>query len=218
MRGLAGQGAERAEIVLAEQGLGGDVHALRIQRQALPGDVARVQRCTHRPVEDVVAVTPAARCVTRVETVRHRLRPQHRHAGRQVGTGTQYPATHVATRLGIEVHDLATPMHAGVGAPRAADLDRMVGDFRQGLLQHSLHADVRLQALPAVEIGAVVFDAESNAHGVVQEFAERRKISRPQRHRAGRSRPDSSRKLSRRLSAGCRAGAWRRPSASGCLP
>src|SRR3546814_2600508 len=66
----------------------------------------------HRPIEDVIAIAPAACRVTCVETFQHRLCPQHRHADRQVGTGAQDPATHVALRLGIEMHDLAATMRS----------------------------------------------------------------------------------------------------------
>src|SRR5574337_1073944 len=89
---------------------------------------------------------------------------QHRHAGRQVGAGTQHPATHLAYRRAVEMHDLAAPVHTGIGAPGTGDFHRVRGHQRQRLLHRRLHARPFGQALPTGKIGAVIFDAEGDTH------------------------------------------------------
>ena len=90
-------------------------------------------------------------------------RPAHGNGARQARIRTEHPTALAALRVGIEVDDLAARMHAGVGATRAGDFDRGVGDEAQRRLDRRLNRVPMGQALPAEKIGAVVFDAERDA-------------------------------------------------------
>jgi hypothetical protein len=70
----------------------------------------------------------------------------------------------VAIGAGIEMHDLPTPMHTGVGTPGADHRDGLVGHFRQGLLQCLLDTGHTAGlALPAAVARTLVFHAQGNA-------------------------------------------------------
>ena len=97
------------------------------------------------------------------------VRPAHRDSRRQIGIGAENPAAFRTFRRGIEMDDLTPRMNAGIGAACAGDLDRFVGDERQRGFDR-LHRRCVAQPLPAAEIGAVVFDAERDAHGWSSSF------------------------------------------------
>ena len=98
MRRLAVHGAERAEVVLADQRLRGGVHRVGVERQALPAQVLAAQRRAHRAVEDAIAVAARARGKARVEIVGHRHAPAHAHRRRQARGGAEHPAARIALR------------------------------------------------------------------------------------------------------------------------
>jgi hypothetical protein len=161
---LAGDRSERAEIVLADQRDRRPLHRGEIERNALPCDMARIERRAHRPVEDSVTIAPRARCVARVKVFGDDTRPAHGDGRRKVAVRPKRPGALAAQCTAVEVHDLAARMHTGVGASRADDLDRMRRDRRNRALDGALHARSMREPLPAEEIGAVVFDAEGDAH------------------------------------------------------
>ena len=78
------------------------------------------------------------------------------------------PRTHAVkgrSAVGVEVDDLVDRVHAGVGAAGADRRDAMTGDLSECGLECVLdRAPIRL-GLPAIEAGAVVLDAERDAHG-----------------------------------------------------
>ena len=161
---LTGERAECAEIVFADQCLAGALHRRRIQRLPLPGDIARIQRRPRGAIEDRIAIAAPERAIARMEVVLHAYRPAHGHRRWQARIGSKHPATFAAQRLAVEMHDLAERMHAGIGAPGTGYGDRMIGDKTQRLLDHALHGRTVRQALPAEKVGAVVFNAERDAH------------------------------------------------------
>ena len=84
---------------------------------------------------------------------------------RQIAVDTQQPAMVAALGSGIEMDNLSGCMHTGVSASGARDFDRPVGDDSQCFLNQRLHAHAGALSLPAIVGGAVVFNAECDAHG-----------------------------------------------------
>src|SRR5690606_19986254 len=161
---LALHGAEGTEIVLAEQRLRRQLHALRVQRLAYPGGAARVPARAHPAVEDDVAVTARHGAEAGVEILRHGARPVEVDIRRQVAVRAQHPAALGADRLGIEMRDLVEGMHAGIGAAGADQFHRMIGNAGKRLLDPLLHAVGMALLLPAAVGAAVVFDAYRHSH------------------------------------------------------
>ena len=107
-----------------------------------------------------------------MELILHRCRPLHRNRGRQRGVHPAHPGRVRTHRVGIEMRDLRAGVHARVGAPRPADADRVVRDHRQRPLQMILDSIARWLRLPAVERGAVISDADRDAHCCHSWFRE----------------------------------------------
>ena len=76
--GLALDGAEGAEIVLAQQHLRRVMHARRIERPPFPGGAPRGQRRARIAIEDEVAVAARPRAVARVKMRRRPRAPRRR--------------------------------------------------------------------------------------------------------------------------------------------
>ena len=64
---------------------------------------------------------------------------------------------------GVEMDDLPACMHAAVGAARAGDVDRRIGDAGKRGLEHILHGAAAGLGLPAEEAATDVFNAECYA-------------------------------------------------------
>ncbi len=148
----------------ADEALRGAVHRDRVER---PRDVPDVTALEHRrraPHEDTIAIVPADRRMARVESVGDRLGKEDRH--RLWPKMRVEPVAQLVARpfaLKIEMRDLAERVHAGVGAPGAAERRRFAGQTVERLLDRLLHrAPVRL-ALPADERSAVILDGQLEA-------------------------------------------------------
>jgi hypothetical protein len=64
-------------------------------------------------------------------------------------------------RFAAEVDDLADGVDAGVGAAAGVDAQALAGEALNGFLQHLLHGAQPRLHLPAVEVGAVVAQRQS---------------------------------------------------------
>src|SRR5690606_14997021 len=90
----------------------------------------------------------------------HRFGPDQADIVGQVSVGTMEPVHWLALGAAVEMDDLAGRMHAGVRPPGTEQLNRMIGDPRQGLLDLLLHAAyARLLALPPAVSRPAVFHA-----------------------------------------------------------
>jgi hypothetical protein len=61
------------------------------------------------------------------------------------------------------MHHLRARMHAAVGAARAGDAHRCIGNARQRRFERVLHGAAARLRLPAEEAAAVVFDAQRDS-------------------------------------------------------
>ena len=158
---LALGGAERREIVVAEEPLRRPMHQLGIERPGHLPDMGAGERGGAAPVEDAVAVVPPDRRVPRVELLCH-------HLGGKDGDGLrpQMRVQRVAHGVGapilrkVEMGDLMDCVHAGIGATGAGEPRRLAGEARHGGLDGGLHGRVVGLTLPAAERRAVVLDDE----------------------------------------------------------
>ena len=120
---LAFGGAEGGEIVLADQALRGRVHGRGIERPRHAPGAAALEREIGAAVDDAIEIVALDRREARVEVVGDLLGREHRDRMRaqmrveRIAHGVASPV------LGeIDMRDLAERMHAGVGAPGAADV------------------------------------------------------------------------------------------------
>ncbi|MCY1246334.1 hypothetical protein D9M72_595610 [compost metagenome] len=107
-----------------------------------------------------------------MEFVGHRVRPLHRDVVGQVAVGAAHPGERVAFDVGVEVHHLHQPVHAGIGAAGAQRADPaaggQAGELREGGFELVLHRAARALALPALVCLAVVADAECQPHEAIR--------------------------------------------------
>ena len=138
-------------------------HGLGVERKVEPADLPVQQRRTHSMVEQDIAIAARSGGKARMKTLWHLLCPANRDRVGQVAVGTQHPAALAAWGASVEVHHLTAAMYTGVGATGADHFDRVIGDLSQGLLQDLLHRWRLRLDLPAVVVGAVVFDAQGDS-------------------------------------------------------
>lgn len=117
--GLALPGAERTEIVGANQVLRGLGHALDVERAMVPGDFFVEMRRTDLIVVDHIAITPRDSFEARMEMRRHHPRPTDADVMRQIDVGAHDPGLQRTIDRRIKVHHLSAGMHARVGASGA---------------------------------------------------------------------------------------------------
>ena len=125
---LALRGAERAEIVRADQRRGAVAHRGDVERPMVPADAPREDRRAHRPVDEQVRVMARDGGEARVEIGVHAARPEHGDLRRQVRIDAAHPGRVGTRRRGVEVHDLHRRVHAGVGAAGGDRADALIGD------------------------------------------------------------------------------------------
>ena len=104
--------------MLAEQTLRGSLHRRYIQRRVKPARLAGMNGWARGTIDQQIAVAAPVRGKSRMEFVRHRMRPAHRNAVRQLGIHTAHPRGQRAFDLRIEMHHLLQRMHTGIGASR----------------------------------------------------------------------------------------------------
>ena len=119
------------------------------------GSIAQ-QRGPRRSAQDTIEIVARRRAEPCVKVGRHRHRPTHADIGRQVYVRTQDPGTGRTDRGGIEMDHLFPRMHSCVGAPRATDPDRVIGNLGNRLLEALLDGTRVPLNLPAAEGAAVV--------------------------------------------------------------
>ena len=174
------RGAERCEIVLADQVAGGRFHGSQVQRPKDPAGAPGFQTGSHGRFQQHVCVSTARRAGTRMERFGHLVCPLHRHIARQVAVCSANPRAHGTLHIGVKVNHLAQTVHARIGATRAQSVNvRNCCELRQGTFKMILHRLPARLALPALVGAAQVTDAERD----------------PQSHPV-RRRPTRSRELS----------------------
>lgn len=164
--GLARRGAERGEVVTPEQGLGGGVHCVGVERLGDVPDTACEEGRTAGAVEDAIAVGPAIGAEAGAPALRYRRRLQDddRMGLHVVGQGGLDGFRGEAVRE-IDMGDLARGVDAQeVGSSGDDTGDGLAGvEAGGGRLQHLLHGKPGDLALPADERGADILDQQSPA-------------------------------------------------------
>jgi len=154
--------AERGEVVLAGQRLGGLVHRGEVERARIPQGVVPPQRIrTARIVAYPVGVPPPQSGEPRVESVRRRRYRTHPHVRRQ--RPGQPAQCRVAVRLPglrrhVSVRHLPPCVHAGVGPPGHGE-PRRLGQpehVAQRLSEHSLDGPASRLRRPPGEPATVI--------------------------------------------------------------
>ena len=158
--------AKRAEVVAAEQDVGGGPHGHEVERVAyVPGDAGQ-QRIGRRRVPDQVAVGADAGRTASVEVVAHRLGSAHHDLGGQLAVQGAGEADAVeGDGREVDMDDLAAGVHAGVGAAGTGEGGRLgqAGRALEGQAQRAGHGrDLWLDG-EAPEGGAVVGDEKPPA-------------------------------------------------------
>jgi hypothetical protein len=156
--GLAARSPERAEIMLSQQGLGGAMHDLLIQRIMDPRRTVTPQGGAVFPVKNQVTIGATYGAEACVEILRNFSCPQDVYIITQVGIGAAHPGMGLSYRRGVHVNNLAGGMHSGIGAPGANHPNWLIGHARQGSLQLTLDTESIILNLPPHESGAVVFN------------------------------------------------------------
>lgn len=116
LSGLAARCPETTKIVLADQTLGGQVHALCIERLKHPGGLPGPKRWPNPAVINAIPVGSRNGSKSRVKVHWYLTRPEHSDVVRQTGVASQHPAAFASLRRGIKVHHLLMRMHSGIGA------------------------------------------------------------------------------------------------------
>jgi len=150
--------------VFPKQVLGRFLHALGIQWLVDPPGAMPLQRRALQSIENAVTIISAGRGKARVKFVIDLSGPYDTDIVRKIAVGPEQPAA-IVTRAGcIKMNDLPGRVHTGVRPSRTGDVERMVGDFFQGLFKALLDAKTGFLALPAVVRGTVVLYTERDAH------------------------------------------------------
>ena len=165
--------------MLADEVPGAEMHEPGIEAAMLPGRPPGEERGTRAPIHDDVAVAAPQRQVPGVEVLADGPGPEHRHIGREVRVAAAHPGTDRPGSGGIEVHDLAEGMHAGVGASGADHPNRRRRDPGQRLLHLALNRPPGGLTLETVKSAAVVLQPERDAHPVWPIAVQRRSIQSP---------------------------------------
>ncbi len=120
--------AERREVVLADEGITGEPHPSEIERRRHVPRRRGEERIGHGPVQHPVAIRPAHGREASVEVVLGELDVAHDdvRAAQAIDRATE---RREIERLGLERRverdDLTPSVHAGVGATRAGQRDRV---------------------------------------------------------------------------------------------
>ena len=155
---LAGGGAERRKIVLAEQRLRGAVHRLGIERVVHMPDPVAQQRRARAAVQDAIAVGPPDRREARVPRLGRDRRASHGDRMR-LHVKVQRVAHFVGRPVAGQVDQRHLPFRvdARVGATGDGARDgRAVRQLRRRTLQHVLHRKARAGLVLPADIGGAV--------------------------------------------------------------
>ena len=155
--------AEGAEVVLAEEGVGGAGHGPQVERARHVPRHRGEEGVRGLVLQDEVAVAPGPGRAPGVETGGRRLGGAHGHGRLEQGVHRPHQPGGVHAVAHVDVDDLTPGVDAGVGAPRAHELDGVAHDHADGLGQGPRH-----RALPgldgeAPEPGPVVGDRQAQA-------------------------------------------------------
>ena len=69
----------------------------------------------------------------------HGTSPGDAHVAGKLSVCPEHPAAQTAARVSIEMGDLPSGVHTGVGAPGADEADGLRGDGAEGSLRQLLH-------------------------------------------------------------------------------
>ena len=135
-QGLGGVGADRPaaegpEVVRTQQHVRGGLHGAEVELVPhVPGQGSQ-ERVGRGRIPDQVAVGPSGGRAAGVERVVDELGAAHHHLGSQLAVeGTGEPDPVVGNGREVDVDDLASGVHAGVGAAGAGDGRRLAQSGR----------------------------------------------------------------------------------------
>ena len=146
---LALCGAERTEVVLADEAGTTRLHRRDIERRLHPSHTPSEQRGARAAVVDRVPVVATLRGEPCMEEISHGTGPDDAGLSTEVGVDTEHPSARTADDGRVEMDHLSERMHAGVGTPSAAQIDRMVSDVADRLRQLTLDGATTGLLLPA---------------------------------------------------------------------
>ncbi len=175
--------AESAEVVLTDQGSGGQFHRFEIQRPIVFEGEPRLKRIWLGAV-DSIAVVPSLRAESGVEFARNSsglAKPQVR---RKQSVDDERPPLGWNGHVGIEVASLAEGVRARIGATRSHDLVILARDLANSFCQYAVNRSVFTLRRPAAEIGSIVGDGQQDASPLsrqvrAQPFRRRRRAEIP---------------------------------------
>jgi hypothetical protein len=157
--------AERREVVLAHQPLGGLVHPLEIQWPGPSQGDMSIQRIGAEPaVAHPIGVAPPQRGEASVEARGRHHHPHQAHVVRQGSVDASQIEGAAHPRRHVHMRHLTAGMHSRIRSPRARDVDSDPEQVPQDPLQLSLHgAQVRLLR-PSGEVASVVGDVQAQTN------------------------------------------------------
>lgn len=158
---LGSAGLKAAEVVGAEQSVGGVLHGFGVKAavDVVPGELSG-ENFANRAVVDCVAISLAdgvADCVEALGRFRH---VEDNDVVGQVGVEGSQQNIGRQLRIGTKPNDLAKSMNAGVGPAAGQDANTPAGYFGDGVFERSLHGRPIELELPTGVGRAVVCNGE----------------------------------------------------------
>ena len=132
-RGARDAPAEGPEVVLAQQGVRRARHGPEVEGARHVPRHRGQERVRGLVLEDEVPVAPGPGRTTGVEPGRSDLGGAHHDGGLEQGVHRPDQPGEVHVLAHVDVHHLAPGVHAGVGAPRADELDTVADDHGDGI-------------------------------------------------------------------------------------
>ena len=164
--GLALCRTKRGEIVAADQMHGSRAHRAVIEPTKNPACPRVRQWRSHGRIQDPVVVAATARAVARMKIIVHLAGPANRNRRGKEAIDATHPRGQRTPGNGVEMNDLVKRVDAGIGTAGADGGHCGSGDLRERAFKRVLNAAAVGLRLPAGECGAVVLDAECDAHRV----------------------------------------------------
>ncbi len=150
--------------MVADQGLGGGMHGLRVERRLHAPDPAALQRRRRPAVEDAEEIDAPLGREAGVEVVRGGGGVQHRDglSGEMGVQGVHHGGGRPVAGQ-VEVDHLARSVDPGVGASGGADHHPLAAEGLDRPLQRALHRGLAGLDLEAMIGRAVIFDRQAIA-------------------------------------------------------
>ena len=160
--GFSAHGAHTGEVVGAHKVGGGFLHHSFVQVLGVEPDAVDQKGVADAGVVDAVGVFLLDAAADGVEVLGHFRGLDYHDISRQTGVHRQGKPVAGDGGGGAEVGHIGLRVDAGVSAARAGALYRVADHHGQGPFQGLRYGDVPFLDLPAVVIGAVVHQGQSN--------------------------------------------------------